>query len=101
VLVYNVQLAAQEIYTNITTHAYAEQSEGRISVTLTLEHPPRRLIIDLRDTGLSFKPSDVPAPNLDVVQTQGYGLFLTRQLMDEVNYYPQNGNNRWRLVKNL
>ena len=31
----------------------------------------------------------------------GIGLFLVRRIMDEVEYYPQPGGNRWRLMKRL
>jgi O-antigen/teichoic acid export membrane protein len=31
----------------------------------------------------------------------GIGLFLVRQIMDEVEYFPQPGSNRWRLLKRL
>lgn len=31
----------------------------------------------------------------------GVGLFLVRRIMDEVEYFPQPGSNRWRLLKRL
>ncbi len=31
----------------------------------------------------------------------GIGLFLVRRIMDEVEYFPQPGGNRWRLLKRL
>lgn len=31
----------------------------------------------------------------------GIGLFLVRRIMDEVEYFPQPGNNRWRMLKRL
>lgn len=31
----------------------------------------------------------------------GIGLFLVRRIMDEVEYFPQPGSNRWRLLKRL
>jgi serine/threonine-protein kinase RsbW len=99
-LSYNVTLAVHETCTNIVEHAYAEQA-GTIKATLSLADEPRRLIIDLYDTGRSFSMPEVQQPNLEEVQTNGYGLFLIHELMDEVSYHPQSGDNRWRLVKNL
>jgi serine/threonine-protein kinase RsbW len=99
-LSYNVTLAVHETCTNIVEHAYAERA-GTIKAILSLVDEPRRLVIDLYDTGRSFSMPEVQQPNLEEVQTNGYGLFLIHELMDEVSYHPQSGDNRWRLVKNL
>lgn len=99
-LSYNVTLAVHETCTNIVEHAYAERA-GTIKAILCLAGEPRRLVIDLYDTGRSFSMPEVQQPNLEEVQTNGYGLFLIHELMDEVSYHPQSGDNRWRLVKNL
>lgn len=103
---HNIQLAVHEVCMNIIEHAYANEPGGRIALTLTVEPPngvqARRLIIELHDTGAhSFDPAAVAAPNLDVPQVGGYGLFLVQQLMDEMFYDPQPNDHRWRLVKNL
>jgi serine/threonine-protein kinase RsbW len=98
-LTYAVQLAVHEICANIVEHAYAGQPAGRIGVTVTLAAQPRRLVVDLADTGRSFDPAGVPEPDLTEGQAGGYGLFLVRQLMDDVTYHPQPGGNHWRLAK--
>ena len=100
-LTYNVQLAAHEACANIIDHAYAGQLERRIVITLTLAASPRRLIIDLHDTGCSFDLASVPEPNLDEAHVRGYGLFLMRSLVDEVTYVPRPEGNHWSLVKHL
>lgn len=97
-LFYNIELAVHEACTNIVEHAYAGIS-GRIELTFTLFEEPRQFIVELRDRGQSFNLADVATPNLEQPQTSGYGLFLVHQLMDEVTYHPEPGNNRWRLVK--
>jgi len=102
-IVYNLQLAAHEACANIIDHAYAgdDDPDRRILVTLTLTSRPRRLIIELHDTGYSFDPAAVPEPNLDEAHDHGYGLFLMRSLMDEVSYTSQPEGNHWALVKHL
>ncbi|MCA9875243.1 MAG: ATP-binding protein [Anaerolineales bacterium] len=99
-LFYNIELAVHEACTNIVEHAYAGIS-GRIEIAFTLSEEPRQFIIELRDRGQSFNLADVQSPDLEQPQTSGYGLFLVHQLMDEVSYFPEPGNNRWRLVKNF
>lgn len=97
---YNVQLAVQEICANIVDHAYDEQG-GRLEVALSLARDPWRLVVELGDTGRSFDPSAAQEPDLDEVHEGGYGLFLARELMDELSYAASGGRNSWRLVKYL
>ncbi len=100
--IYSIQLATQEISSNIVRHAYGEgDGGGRIVAQLCVEHSPQRMVIELRDSGLAFDPSQVDEPNLDEVRVHGYGLFLARALLDELRYEALPGENRWRLVKQL
>jgi serine/threonine-protein kinase RsbW len=100
ILTHNVELAVHETCTNIVQHAYAGRG-GRIELNIRLLEEPRRVIVEVHDTGEAFDLSTVAEPDLNSPQLNGYGLFLIRQLLDEVTYVPQDGNNHWRLVKNL
>lgn len=95
-----LHVALHEVYMNIVEHAY-RGALGRISVSLTLEEAPRRLIIETEDSGAAFDLAQAPEPNLDAGQERGYGLFLVRELMDEVEYLPAPGHNVWRLARRL
>lgn len=97
---YNLELALQEVAVNIVKHAYAH-SAGRIAMTLRLEAHPPRLTILLHDTGASFDPTRVPTPKLGELQEHGFGLFLMRQLLDEVEYTHSASGNVWKLVKTI
>ncbi len=98
--IYNIQLAVHEGCTNIVDHAYVDDG-GRITVNLMLGWTPPQLIVELHDSGRAFDPTSIPAPDLDEPQVRGYGLFLMRQIMDEVVYDSQPGHNCWRMVKYL
>jgi serine/threonine-protein kinase RsbW len=98
--IYNMQLAVQECCANIVDHAYKE-GDGRIVATLMLVDEPRRIVVELHDNGRPFEPEIIPKPTLGEPQIRGYGLFLMRELLDEVDYDSQPGGNRWRLVKLL
>jgi serine/threonine-protein kinase RsbW len=95
-ITHNIQLAAQEICTNIVQHAYHGQY-GRIRCVLAVQ--PRGLQLDIFDTGDPFDIDKIPPPNLDDPQGHGLGLYLMRQLMDEVIYHRDSDQNHWRLVK--
>lgn len=98
---YSIQLATQEISSNIVRHAYGGDGDGRIVAQLIVERSPQRLVIELRDSGTAFDPGEVPEPDLEEAQIHGYGLFLAKALLDELRYEALPGENRWRLVKHL
>jgi serine/threonine-protein kinase RsbW len=100
IMIYNVQLAVQEISANIVEHAYSHTS-GRIDATIQVLRRPHRLVIQLLDTGARLDPHAVAAPNLDAVPEGGYGLFLARALLDDLSYRTLPGGNVWRLTKRL
>ncbi len=97
---YEVQLAVHEICNNIIQHAYGHE-EGTIWGDFQLTPQDRRLSVILHDRGQAFDLSTVNEPDLEQAQEGGYGLFLVRQLMDEMHYEPENGNNRWFLSKTV
>jgi serine/threonine-protein kinase RsbW len=99
---YDIQLAVQELCTNIVCHAYKDQpNDERICVTITFYNYPHRITIELEDTGKIFDEMQVEEPNLEEGQIHGYGLFLIKSLMDEVIYTRNADRNSWYLVKNL
>lgn len=97
---HNVVLAVHETCTNIIEHAYGD-APGRIEVAISVCDSPRRIVVDTRDTGRSFDVATLKDPDLTQAHTGGYGYYLIRNMVDEVTYASQSGNNYWRLVKNL
>lgn len=100
VLIYNIILAVHEICTNIVEHAYAGKG-GRIEIVVCLDEKPDHIVMDIYDTGQRFDLDSTPMPDLDEALVRGYGLFLIRELMDEVSYWPGAKQNHWRLMKKL
>ena len=85
---YAIELAVDEACTNIIEHAYQEENRGEIECTC--ETNEAGLTIILRDHGKLFDPSAIPTPNLDASidkrSVGGLGVFLMKQLMDEVHF---------------
>jgi serine/threonine-protein kinase RsbW len=100
-----VELAVHEVCTNIVDHAYGGTGEGKIEAVLTLtggaHAEPRRLIVELQDSGLSFDRDAVAPVDLSIPHESGYGLYLAEALLDGVAYTRQPGRNVWRLTKQL
>ncbi len=98
---YNVQLALNEICANIVRHAYAEIEGGKIGIKFWVTSDPPQIEIETRDSGIQFDPDDVSEPSLGEPQVHGYGLFLVRELMNEVSYRTENGVNIWLLKSSV
>jgi serine/threonine-protein kinase RsbW len=98
--IYQLQLAAHELCNNVIEHAYGHET-GQLEVVITLVDQPPRFIFDLYDTGAPFDATTVVDPDLDQPQVGGYGLFLARQLSDELHYERVDARNHWQLIKAL
>jgi serine/threonine-protein kinase RsbW len=99
-------LAVDESVTNVMEHAYEDDLEGELFIEIVLEASPDSFSAVIRDHGKRFDPTTVPVPNLrshvDEGRRHGLGIFLMKQIMDEVTYtsFPE-GHNELRLVKRI
>ncbi len=80
-------LAVDEAATNIIVHGYGECGG---SIAVSVERLADELIVQLRDEADPFDPHCVPAPDLRMPLEErgpgGLGIFLMRQLVDEVRH---------------
>jgi serine/threonine-protein kinase RsbW len=110
-LVYDLQLAVDEACTNVIQHAYGGRG-GDLAIRIEAVAGGIRVIV--RDWGQAFDPGTVPLPDvtapLDRRPLGGLGLFLIRQVMDQVDFWFNEtdgntlimikrleGSNQWRL----
>lgn len=86
--VYQIQLAVDEAFTNIIEHAYGGECQEDIGCTC--QSGDECLTITLQDCGQAFNPKEVAEPDLEsnIVNRKvgGLGLYLIKQLMDEVYF---------------
>ena len=98
---YNIWLSIHELCVNIIKHAYGGES-GPVTVMFTREGDGRTLVIRTYDRGKhTFNLDAWAPPDLSDPPIHGLGIFLIRQLMDEVEYVVEPDGSRWRLVKHL
>lgn len=97
-----VILAVDEACANIIKHAYDQEGRGRVHVVV--EYDETRVEIRIHDEGMQFDPNQVK--DVDIMEhvkkgrKTGLGIFLMRQIMDEVEYSFRDGQqNRLRMVK--
>jgi serine/threonine-protein kinase RsbW len=103
---YNVKLAVHEICTNIVEHAYEFEQDAQINIWISIEKRPSVwLTVTLCDSGRPFhnqaEARSEPSSELDDHGDGGYGLFLANALMNSVEYRRIDGQNVWRLEKQL
>lgn len=81
---HDVLVALSEACANVHRHAYAGRRDGRIEIDVRAD--ARTLELRVRDFGCRFVPEEVPEPELEDPREGGYGLFLMRNLMDDVRF---------------
>jgi serine/threonine-protein kinase RsbW len=95
---YRLQLAVDEIATNIVTHGYSENgTAGPIEVWGDLDD--ENLTITLEDSAVPFDPFSLPPPDnledpLEERPFGGYGVYLTIKNVDKFYYEFVDGHNR-------
>jgi serine/threonine-protein kinase RsbW len=99
-IILDTQLAVEEAITNVINHGY-KKTGGKIEVSSRIS--PERIEVQIMDTAPRFNPLSVPEPELDSAiedrNIGGLGIFLIRQVMDEVSYRFEDGKNILSLTK--
>lgn len=79
-----LQLAINEVFCNIVKHGYKENSLGQVEIKGELTE--NGLWLDIADSGISFDPSKIQDPSLAGDRDSGFGLFMVKQLVDQISY---------------
>ncbi|AGY53601.1 Anti-Sigma Regulatory Factor [Bacteroidales bacterium CF] len=103
-LALNLNLALEEIVSNVILYAYPpESSENKIFIEFVKSGDQLKFIIS--DYGKPFDPTtkDEPDITLEAVDRPigGLGIFLVRQIMDDITYYRENNMNKLVLCKSV
>ena len=102
-VVFNLNLVLEEAVVNIINYAYPK--EDHESIYLSAKLMDGSVILVLTDTGKEFDPTMVPEADItlsaDERQIGGLGIFLIRQIMNEVRYERIDGKNVLTLEKKL
>jgi anti-sigma regulatory factor (Ser/Thr protein kinase) len=102
-VVADMQVALDEILSNILRHGFAGGARHRIEVRLSVD--PRALVAEVEDDCPPFDPLAVPSPDLGASlkdrQVGGLGVHFVKNLMNEVKYSRSGARNRLVLKKTL
>ncbi|MCR4712083.1 MAG: ATP-binding protein, partial [Clostridia bacterium] len=99
-----IALAVEEIFTNIAKYAYAPET-GPATVLVEVAEEPVMVTITFIDQGVPYDPLAREDPNVELPvearEIGGLGIFLTKKIMDDVNYEYKDGKNILTLKKQL
>ena len=94
----DLALVVSEACANVIEHAYRGEPNHPIDLHLSIDDS--RLLLLVHDLGVPFNVGEYRPPDLDVPQEGGYGVFIIRNLMDEVDYdVSEESGTTLRLVK--
>ena len=96
-----IQMGSEEDLVNIISYAYPD-GHGNIEITHSIEEG-KRLVIQIVDWGVAFDPLSRPDPDTEASieerEIGGLGIFMMRNIMDEVHYKREEDRNILTLVK--
>ena len=94
---FELQLVINELFCNIVKHGY--RNLPKEEVTINSQVVEDGIYFTLSDRGHSFNPSDIKLPDLDNAQEGGFGLFIVRQLVDQLSYTPKTLSEEWNHLR--
>lgn len=102
-MVFQVNLALEELVTNVISYAYRDGGNHQITVRLNLDGGQLRA--DVVDDGIPFNPVDAPPPDLTIPLEQrpigGLGIHLVRNLFDTLEYKREDDRNHLTMLKQI
>lgn len=98
-----MELSLLEVCINIIRYAYPRESKGDIH--LKTWQQDGKIYLEVRDSGIPFDPRNNKKPDLEEIIKEGkkggFGIFLTKELMDGFEYLRENDQNILTLYKKL
>ena len=102
-LALNLNLALEEVVSNVMLYAYPPGSSGLVEVEAIVRDGNMDFIVT--DAGIPFDPTSVGRPDLTLGVNErpvgGLGIYLVRTIMDQVSYARVDGKNVLSMTKKL
>jgi anti-sigma regulatory factor (Ser/Thr protein kinase) len=99
-----LEVAVEEIFVNIASYAYNPET-GKATVRVEVSGDPLSVTITFIDHGVPYDPMAKEDPDVTLSAEErsigGLGIFMTKQLMDDVVYEYKDGQNILRIKKSI
>lgn len=101
---FKIRLSIEETVENVVSYAY-QDGVGWMEVSTELDPAGLILKITLKDAGKPFNPLEKEDPNIHASLEErsigGLGIFLCKQLMDDIQYQYEDGCNVLTMFKKI
>lgn len=99
----SLNLALEEVVSNVILYAYPEGTNGTVQIVANSDG--QVLVFTITDQGKAFDPTQVKEADITLSAEEraigGLGIFIVNQIMDNVSYRRENGQNILTLTKRL
>ena len=96
-----INLVMEEVFVNVASYAY-QNDNGDCKVIIKYDGK-EKVIITLEDGGIPFNPLEKDDPDITLSaekrEVGGLGIFITKQIMDQVEYQYEDQKNILRMTK--
>jgi sigma-B regulation protein RsbU (phosphoserine phosphatase) len=101
---YKIELALDELLTNVASYAY-DNNDGVVEVEYEIKEDPKTICISIIDEGKEFDPLASEDPDITLPSEErvvgGLGIFLVKNIMDEIKYQRINNKNVLKMKKKI
>ncbi len=98
-ILWSVELTVSEAVTNAMKYGCGQNGDKKVEVEFDIWDD--RLEILIIDTGEGFDWEKIGTPDFSMPKESGYGLYIIKELMDEIEYTRGKTRNVLKLVKHL
>ena len=101
---YQIEVLIEEVFVNIVSYAGLGDDECA-EIRCGVLEDPRRLVLQFLDAGVAFDPLAAEDPDISpeglMGREGGLGIYMVKQMMDDVSYAREDGKNVLTIQKNL
>jgi serine/threonine-protein kinase RsbW len=98
-LAYQINLVLTEAMSNAIKYGCSGNREESVHILINIAE--NELLIRIFDCGQGFDINEIPAPDINLLEDRGRGIFLIKALMDSVTYTRNSDGNILEMIKQL
>ena len=102
-VLHKIDIAVDELFSNIARYSYGDKG-GKVTIKVDYDEIEHKASITFIDEGIEYNPLEQPEPDLTSVEDDdtigGLGIFITKNIMDDIKYEYSDGRNILIIYKN-
>lgn len=95
-IITKLDIAIDELFSNIANYSYGDAT-GSVTVRVRYDKIENQVVVTFIDEGIEYNPLAKPDPDSSVVEDEGIigglGIFIAKNLMDNIEYKYDDGKN--------